>query len=51
MEDETKATISISGGLWFAAWLFTVGFAKLGFWPGVFAIAIWPYYLGGAFAH
>ena len=34
------------GGLWFVGWLFTVGFLKLTFWKGVFAIVIWPYYLG-----
>lgn len=39
-----------SGGLWFAAWLFTIGFLHLQFWQGVFAIIIWPYYLGIHFA-
>jgi hypothetical protein len=34
------------GGLWFAAWLFTIGFLHLGFWKAVFAILIWPYFLG-----
>ena len=37
---------TLSGGLWCAAWLFTIGFLKLTFWQGVFAILIWPYYLG-----
>ena len=37
---------SFTGGLWLAAWLFTIGFLKLTFWKGVFAIVIWPYYLG-----
>lgn len=37
---------SISGTLWFAAWLFTIGFVKLTFWQGVLALVIWPYYLG-----
>jgi hypothetical protein len=35
-----------SGGLWMAAWIFTIGFLHLTFWQGVLAIAIWPYYLG-----
>jgi hypothetical protein len=35
-----------SGGLWFGAWLFTIGFLKLAFWQGVLAIVIWPYYIG-----
>ncbi|HTR18609.1 MAG TPA: hypothetical protein VMH91_01350 [Candidatus Paceibacterota bacterium] len=39
-----------SGGIWFAAWLFTIGFLKLSFWSAVLAILIWPYYIGAAFA-
>lgn len=39
-----------SGGVWIAAWLFTIGFLHLAFWQGVLAIAIWPYYLGAALA-
>lgn len=31
---------------WFAAWLFTVGFLHVTFWKVVFAIVLWPYYLG-----
>ena len=27
-------------------WLFTIGLCKLTFWQGVFAIIIWPYYIG-----
>jgi hypothetical protein len=45
----SETSISISG-LWFAAWLFTVGYAKLSFWSAVLAILIWPYFLGGALA-
>lgn len=41
---------SIAGTLWFAAWLFTLGFLDLGFWKGVLAIVAWPYYLGVTFA-
>jgi uncharacterized membrane protein len=37
---------SIAGGLWFAGWLFTIGFLKLTFFKGVLAILLWPYYLG-----
>ena len=36
------------GIIWFIGWLFTIGFAKLAFWPGVLALVIWPYYLGVA---
>jgi hypothetical protein len=35
-------------GLWFIGWLFTIGLLQLGFWSGVLAIVIWPYYLGAA---
>ena len=34
------------GGLWFAAWLFTIGFLHLSFWRGVLAVTLWPYYVG-----
>ena len=37
---------SMSGAVWFAAWLFTIGFLQLGFWRGVLALLLWPYYLG-----
>jgi hypothetical protein len=40
---------TLSGGVWIAAWLFTIGFLHLAFWQGVLAIVIWPYYLGVAF--
>ncbi len=37
---------TLSGGLWVAAWLFTIGFLHLSFWKGVLALVLWPYYLG-----
>jgi hypothetical protein len=37
-----------AGLLWFAGWLFTIGFLGLPFWNGVLAIVLWPYYLGVA---
>ncbi len=36
------------GGIWLAAWLFTVGFLGLSFWKAALALIIWPYYLGVA---
>lgn len=39
---------TISGGAWIAAWLFTIGYLQLAFLEGVYAIVIWPYYLGAA---
>ncbi len=38
-----------SGGLWLAAWMFTIGFLNLSFGQGVIAILIWPFYLGRHF--
>ena len=35
-----------TGGVWIAAWLFTIGFLQLSFWQGVLAAVVWPYYLG-----
>ena len=40
---------SFGGMLWFAGWLFTLGFLKLGFGKGLLALFVWPYYLGSAF--
>lgn len=41
---------SVAGTLWFASWLFTIGFLDLSFLRGVLAILLWPYYLGVTFA-
>lgn len=41
---------SLTGGLWCAAWLFTIGFLHLSFWKGVAAIIVWPYFLGVHFS-
>lgn len=38
---------TLSGGVWVAGWLFTLGFLQLPFfWKGVLALILWPYYLG-----
>jgi hypothetical protein len=42
---------TLTGGLWFAAWLYSIGFLHLNFWQGILALVIWPYYLGAHFAH
>ncbi len=39
---------SAAGGFWLASWLFTIGFLHLGFWKGVLALIVWPYFLGVA---
>ena len=42
-------TVSL-GGLWFAGWLFTVGFLQLDFWLGLLGLIVWPWFLGSHFA-
>ena len=37
---------SAIGLLWFAGWLFSIGFLQLSFWKGAVALLIWPYYIG-----
>jgi hypothetical protein len=39
-----------SGMLWFAGWLFTIGYLKLTFWKSVLGLVIWPYFLGNNFS-
>jgi hypothetical protein len=41
---------SFGGLIWFAGWLFTIGFLQLQFWKGVLAVLLWPVYLGAAFS-
>ncbi len=41
---------SMGGLLWFAGWLFTIGFLQLTFWKGAIALIVWPYFLGVAAA-
>jgi hypothetical protein len=38
------------GTLWFAGWLFTIGYLKLNFWMGLLGLVVWPYFLGAHFA-
>jgi uncharacterized membrane protein len=42
---------TFAGGFWCASWLFTIGILDLGFWKGVLAIILWPYFLGAAMTH
>lgn len=51
MSDCSKAHAAGTGGtIWFIGWLFAIGFLKLGFWKGAFALLFWPYYLGAHLA-
>ena len=36
----------LAGTLWFAGWLFTIGFAQLVWWKVLLALVAWPYFLG-----
>ncbi len=36
----------LAGPLWIWAWLFTIGFLKLTLVKGIYALLLWPYYLG-----
>ena len=48
MAQKTIRVENALGGLWFAGWLFTLGWLGLGFWKGLLAILLWPYYIGVA---
>ena len=36
---------SMAGAIWFAGWLFTLGFAQLVWWKAILGLVVWPYYL------
>ena len=38
----------LGGMLWFAGWLFTIGFMQLVWWKAILALIAWPYFLGQA---
>jgi hypothetical protein len=40
---------AVMAPVWIMGWLFTIGFLALPFWRAVFAIVLWPYYLGSFF--
>jgi len=41
----------LMGPLWVTGWLFTLGYLHLGLPKALFAIILWPYYLGAALHH
>jgi hypothetical protein len=45
MKDEIS---SLKNHFWFAGWLFTIGFGGVKGWSIIWALVIWPYYLGRA---
>jgi hypothetical protein len=38
------------GAAWFAGWLFSIAYLRLGFWMAVLGIFVWPYFIGAHFA-
>lgn len=44
-EKTVKVQLSL-GMLWLMGWLFSLGFLGLGFWKGLLALIVWPYYIG-----
>lgn len=47
----TKIVVQSSlGMLWFIGWLFSLGYLQLGFFKGLLALVLWPYYIGAALA-
>ncbi len=48
MTDKINVNVQCTGPLWFIGWLFTLALAKLTLLEALFAILIWPWYLGVA---
>ena len=42
---------SLGGSLWAMGWLFTIGYLHLPVLKAVFAILLWPYYIGVTLHH
>jgi hypothetical protein len=57
MADETKVirvgrgSGSLGGSLWAMGWLFTIGYLHLPVVKAIFAIVLWPYYIGVTLPH
>jgi hypothetical protein len=53
MSDDRKSRVDVSGlagPIWLIGYLFTLGYLHLPFQQALFAIVIWPYYLGAKLA-
>ncbi len=40
------ASGATGGIIWFAGWLFTIGFVNLAWWKVILGLVVWPYFLG-----
>jgi hypothetical protein len=49
MSNSTTTTVNIAG-LGFVGWLFTLAYCHLAGWPVLWAVIVWPYYLGNTLA-
>jgi len=54
-DESSKIKVRVDNGssmglVWFMGWLFTIGFLHLGIPKALYAILLWPYYLGVFFA-
>ncbi len=51
---QVKVRVNTTGGsmgmLWFMGWLFTLGYLHLVIPRALYALILWPYYLGKVFA-
>jgi len=56
MADEPRVVVKTvrggdgSGLLWIMGWLFTIGYLHLPLIRALYAIVLWPYYMGVSFA-
>ncbi len=48
MEKIKVVNHSLSCGMWVIGWLFTIGFLHLAMPKALYALVLWPYYLGVA---
>jgi hypothetical protein len=48
MSDKTRGSTgpALAGMLWFAGWLFSIGFLHLVWWKIILGIVVWPLFLG-----
>jgi hypothetical protein len=57
MTNDQKIVVKTTGGggalgpIWVIGWLFTIGYLHLPLLNSLYAIILWPYYLGVHFAH
>jgi hypothetical protein len=47
-KSSTASPPQAAGMLWFAGWLFTIGFAHLVWWKAILGLVLWPYFIGTA---